>query len=79
MEKHTSENIIPIQINVNEEKLFVDNILNEEYFDKYKGCEILSINSKAAKEIYAEMKNYVFGKKESFRNTCISKKFKRDK
>lgn len=71
-----SANLIPIQINVSEEKLFIDNILTEENFDKYKGCEVLSINSKAGKEIYSEVKNYVFGKQEAYRNTCISKNFK---
>lgn len=71
-----SENIIPIRISVNQDKLFIGNILTEEYSDKYKGYEILSINSKSTEEIYDEIKDYVFGKKESFRNTRISKNFK---
>lgn len=70
-----SDNIIPLGISVKDKKLFVANVLNEEHFDRYKNYEILSINSKESIDIYNEMKCYVFGSQNAFRESSMSKMF----
>jgi len=72
----SSESLIPIQVAINNsKKLFIENILTEECYDRYKGYEILSINSKDSNKIYDEMKNYVFGKQEFFREAMVAQNF----
>lgn len=72
---NSSENLIPIQIHVKKDRIYIENILMEEHFNKYKDWEITSINGKSSKEIYNEIKSYVFGKQENFREIMISQNF----